>query len=125
MHDGSRVPLTEQEAKDIHAAIQKTVAERAEKLPTTVSAMQAISEAVERLRELGWTTMGPKESETVACVQFTSTGMWEATRSGNYIMFDGCVSRLDPRNMMFKRLDKLTDDERGRIKECAERHRPW
>lgn len=125
MSDGRRIPLTEQEAKDLHAAVKKMVAERADKLPTAVSALQAISEAVERLRELGWSQIGPREGETVACCQFTSTGMWEATRSGEYIMFDGCVSGPRDRNMMFKPLDKLTDDERDQIKKCAERSRPW
>lgn len=118
MHDGRRIPLTEQQAKDMHAGIVKMVAERAVKLPTAVDALQAVSEATERLRELGWSTISPRDGEEMAMIQFSSTGMWVATRQGDYVHSAGCVNKPGDRGLMFKPLDKLTDDERERIAHC-------
>lgn len=118
MRDGSRVPLTESEAAEMRAYVERIQAERIAAMPTTVTALDAISSAVQRLRDLGWTTMSPKEGETKACVQFTSTGMWEATRRGEYIHYSGCVTSR-PKDMMFKPMDALTEDERSILRKCA------
>ncbi len=125
MPDGSRIPLTQQEAKDIHAAVKNMVAERAEKLPTAVSALQAISEGVERLRELGWSSIGPRDGEEKAMIQFSSTGMWEASRHGDYIHSEDCVYGPRDGTLMFKPLDKLTPDERERIEYCSKTRPRW
>lgn len=120
MHDGRRIPLTEQEAKDLHLLIKERKASRAGKLPTAVAALEAISEATQRLRELGWNTIGPREGEEKAMIQYNSTGMWHATRQGEYFHAEDCVYGLRDKSLFFKPLDQLTDDERERIAYCVE-----
>lgn len=120
MQDGQRIPLTEQEAKDIHVQIQKMKTARAEKLPTVVAALEAISEATGRLRELGWNTIGPRDGEEKAMIQYNSTGMWRAHRSGEYYHAEDCVYGLRDKSLFFKSIDQLTDDEHERIAYCVE-----
>jgi hypothetical protein len=123
MSDGSRVPLQPQDAADLHAAIQKIVADRAVKLPTAVAALSAVSEATERLRELGWSTIGPRDGEEKAMIQFGSTGMWHAFRHGDYYHSEDCVYGLRDKTLFFKPIDDLTDDERERVAYCV-KNRP-
>lgn len=120
MHDGHRIPLTEQEAEDIHRQITEMKAARAEKLPTAVVALEAISEATNRLRELGWNTIGPRDGEEKAMIQYNSTGMWHARRQGDYYHAEDCVYGLRDKSLFFKPLDLLTDDVRERIAYCIE-----
>jgi len=120
MPDGSRIALTEQEAKDIHTALVEMKTARAQKLPTAVDALNAISEAIARLRELGWNQISPRDGEEKAMLQFSSTGMWHAFRHGEYIHCEDYVYGPGDKNLMFKPIDQLTDDERERIAYCIE-----
>lgn len=120
MHDGSRVPLTKGEADNMRAAIIEIRAQRAEKLPTAQDALRAMSEADDRLRELGWWKGGYKIKAGDRCgvAQPGSTGMWSGYMDAErkYVMFGDCVT--SPEKAYLKLEADLTDDERAYIKEC-------
>ena len=119
MLDGTRVPLTSQEAAAIWKTVEAVRRSRAEAMPDTYAALSAISAATQRLRDLGWNQMGPRAGVPTACVEMTSTGMWEATRDGEFIHYAGCVSSPRNRNMFFKPISDLTPDEQATLDKCA------
>lgn len=119
MLDGTRVPLTSQEAAEIWKTVETVRRSRAEAMPDTYAALSAISAATQRLRELGWDQMGPRTGVPTACVEMTSTGMWEATRDGEFIHYAGCVSSPRNRSMFFKPISDLTPDEQVTFDKCT------
>lgn len=120
MSDGSHVPLSADEAKAIWDTIERHRAERAERLPDTYSALAALNSALERLRELGWSDSRhcPSDGSQFAVCEIGSTGIWAAFYSLDWIHYsDSCVA--PGRSTLWKALDKLTDDEKATMAECA------
>lgn len=125
MPDGSHVPLTKEEAEDLHAYIESRIAERAAALPTAQDALSAIVQAQARLNELGWWQNGGlrvKRGNDCAVAESGSTGMWKGwlADDGKYVNYAGCVS--NPRYTWLKPLADLTEEEKAWIAECAERN---
>lgn len=86
MKDGSRVVITRAEALEIHADLEKRLAERAERLPDERSAICAMFDAYDRLRELGWreAIYCPKDGSSFEVIEAGSTGIFRAHYEGEW-----------------------------------------
>jgi hypothetical protein len=123
MTDGRRVPLSADEAKGMWEAIERSAADRAERIPTSLVALKILSEAKDRMRELGWRDgrYCPRDGRQFAVCEIGSTGMWHGFWTSSQtdeglICYADCVS--SPREMFFKPLDKLTDEENALAAKC-------
>lgn len=121
MTDGTRVPLTEDAAKEIWAEIEAEEVQRAKRLPTARSCLEAISDAAVRLGDLGWSKGGGlrvRRGDECAVAQPGSSGMWSGRvdANGRFVVFGGCVAK--PQDVWLKPLADLTDDERQWMEEC-------
>lgn len=121
MLDGTSQPLTSEEAEVIWQAVEAATVKRAERLPTAESALRALLDAQERLRELGWSLGGGlrvRRGDDCAVAQTGSTGIWRGwvDAEGSYVHFgDYCVS---PRDAWLKPLSDLTPDELAHMQKC-------
>lgn len=86
MADGSRVALSADEAKALWDSIEKRGAERAAKLPDEKTAIGAMFEAYDRLRELGWrdATYCPKDGSHFQVIENGSTGIFDCSYHGEW-----------------------------------------
>ena len=132
MSDGSHVALSADEAKALWERIENEKNERASKLPDSLACLSAISQAKNRMRELGWRegVYCPRNGETFAVSQIGSTGMWSGHWSpGIDQLSHGFViaadSAMNPQTTFFKPLEELTDDERERMKACDADNAAW
>jgi hypothetical protein len=119
MSDGSHVKLSCDEAKAILDSIERSQAERAERMPDTYAALSALCSAAERLKELGWhdSRYCPREGRFAVC-EIGSTGIWSASRWDTYIHYGDSVSSPGS-HMLWKALDKLDSAEKATMAECA------
>lgn len=113
---------TEEQAEALFEAFRVRDKERQKALPTTLSALDQIHVATERLRSMGWSAgqYCPKNGTPFAAVSFGSTGIFEAFfmgewPSGSVYMCDFMYS-ADA--LWWKPLDDLTDDERAQLERC-------
>lgn len=125
--DGKRIAITPEQAKAMWEDCERADAERQKQFPDTLSCLQAMSSAAERLRQLGWRNgrYCPRDGTSFAVCQVGSTGMWKGLwtndsgkgpfSEGNIIAGD-CVNR--PSEMYFKPLDALTDAEAALVAKC-------
>lgn len=124
MVDGTRIALTEGEAKAFWQMAEDAKASRAETMPTAQDALRALIAAEERLRELGWSRGGGlriKPGEHCAVAEQGSTGIWKGWLDDErkYVHYGDCCS--DPRKTFLKPLADLTDNERAHMSECDRR----
>lgn len=86
LHDGTRVPLTEAEAKQLWEDMERSRAERAARLPDERSALLAMFDAYDRLKELGWreAIYCPKDGSTFQVIEAGSTGVHCAHYDGEW-----------------------------------------
>lgn len=124
MADGSRVPLSEDQAASLWKMAEDAKARRAEDMPTAQDALRALIRAHERMRDLGWRLGGGlrvKRGEECAVAETGSTGIWRGRldREGLYVQYGDSVS--SPRKCWLKPLLDLTDDERVWMEECDRR----
>lgn len=129
MTDGRRVYLTSDEAKSLWDDIDRGIADRAERMPDSKSALSIINSAISRLKELGWNDAiyCPKDGTEFAVCEFGSIGMWKAFYTGKwpdgYIHYADCVSR--PKGMYFKEMSALTEWEIAHVSECDKSVGEW
>jgi hypothetical protein len=125
MPDGSHVPLSPAEAKDIWEAVEKNTARKAEMMPTSKEAISLMFDAFDRLRTLGWRggAYCPKDGTPFAAIQHGSTGIFTGSFNGEwpydfaYIEDEG----THPHGFIWKPLDQLTDwEEEQRKKSQAD-----
>lgn len=126
--DGTRVALTEGEAREIWEGAERAEASRAERLPTVVDCLKAVSDAEARMRALGWRKGGGfsvRPGDQCAVVQFGSTGIFSGRldEGREYVHFAGCVAK--PEKCWLKPLADLTDEERERMDECDRDNAEW
>ena len=124
MADGTRVPLTQEQAKEFWLMAEEAKAKRAEAMPTAEDALRALITAEERLRELGWSRGGGlrvKRGDDCAVAEQGSTGMWKGwlDHDGAYVHYGDCVSSRQ--KVFLKPLSDLSDDERKHMEACDRR----
>lgn len=102
LRDGSHLPLTAKEAREISDEDDRKHAERAERLPDVHAAINAMFDAYDRLRELGWreACYCPKDGTEFEVIEAGSTGIFPCVYEGEWptgcywIQEDGgCPSR--------------------------------
>lgn len=86
MRDGSHVPLTAEQAKELWESGEKSRAERAARLPDDASAIKAMCEAYGRLKELGWNDIMycPKDGTRFEVTENGSTGIFDCVYEGKW-----------------------------------------
>jgi len=127
--DGSHTMLSSDEAKALWEECEEARRKRAESMPTFLGAMSAISDAQQRMTELGWrpAIYCPKDRSRFAVVQFGSTGIFAGRYRGEWP--EGWIDLGDesmrPEGGLWKSLSKLTDDENNMLDSCAADHAAW
>lgn len=124
MADGSRVPLTGEEAEAIWKAVETARARRDAAMPTAKDALEAISAAHSRMNDLGWwlgVGLRVRRGDECAVAQSGSTGMWRGRvdAEGKWVHFGDGVS--DPRKCWLKPISDLTPEELAWMTECNQR----
>jgi hypothetical protein len=122
--DGSRVPLTKDEAAAIVEAARVADRERAKDMPTVRDALATMIRAEQRMKDLGWWKGGGlrvKPGDECAVAETGSTGIWRGRLDAErkYVHYGDSVS--DPRKCWLKPLADLTEGERAWMEEC-DRH---
>lgn len=84
-------PLTKDEARAIWDAVEKARKERAATMPTERDALRIMSDAYQRLEELGWrpAMYCPKDGTIFDSISAGSTGIHDSYYKGRYWTFDG------------------------------------
>ena len=126
--DGTHVPLTEDEAKDLWEQATSSKNKRAEKMPEVQDALEQIQQAQQRMRELGWHPGGGLPVEKggkYAVVEFGSTGVFSGIldKQGKYFDFAGGCSLAT--KVWAKRLSELTLEERAYMEMCDRDNNEW
>ncbi|ARQ01862.1 hypothetical protein CAK95_24280 [Pseudorhodoplanes sinuspersici] len=83
MEDGSHVPLSAETAKELLDAAKAAQADRAKRMPDDHSALKAMFDAWQRLKELGWRDgdHAPKDGTTFESIEIGSTGIFDCSYS--------------------------------------------
>ena len=128
LEDGSHVPLTAEDAKALWEAAERSADDRAALMPTSDAAMRVISDAHQRMNDLGWWKGGGlrvRRGDECAVREDTSTGIWSGwlDQDGEYVHY--CDSVSAPRKVWLKPITDLTEDERERMAECDASERKW
>lgn len=122
MLDGTRVPITADEAEAIWAKAEGEKRRRAAEMTTSKDALDSLHSAMARLEELGWRRgmYCPKDGTPFAWLEFGSTGTWMGSYSGKWpdghILAAGGVDR--PEGGMWKPLADLTAEEAKHMHQC-------
>lgn len=122
MLDGTRVPITSEEADELWRLIEAGRARQAAAYPTTHDTLRAFIDADERMADLGWrrTILDLQNDEEVAVAERGSTGIFRAVWQKPYLHYQGCVSSLGKHFM--KRIADLSEDEFKRMEQCEADH---
>lgn len=86
LEDGRRVALTPSEAKALWEKTERDREERAKKLPDERTAIDAMFEAFDRLRELGWNDAiyCPKDGSSFQVIEAGSIGIFRCHYEGEW-----------------------------------------
>jgi len=86
MADGSHVPLTEEQAREIWDACEKAQEDRAKRMPDEQAALKVLQDAYTRLKELGWrdAIYCPKDGSIFEAIEAGSTGVHDCTYHGEW-----------------------------------------
>ena len=120
--DGSRTPLTAEDADAIMAGVREDERLRAEAYPTTVDALRTFLDADQRMCDLGWKKFIYKLEagvELALCEQ-GSTGIFRAFWNKPYLHYQGCVASMGKHYI--KPIADLTPVERVKMDECESSH---
>ena len=122
MIDGSRIPMSEDEASNLWNIVEQKRAEQAAAYPTTHSALRAYIDADERMRDLGWrsTIFDLEDGDEVAVAERGSTGIFRAVWVKPYLHYQDCVSNMGKH--FVKRIADLTPDEVETMDRCEADH---
>lgn len=84
--DGTHVQLTSEEAEALWKESEKQVSDRTAKLPDEQSALNAMFEAQQRLKELGWRDgiYCPKDGTHFQAIELGSTGIFDCKCDGEW-----------------------------------------
>lgn len=122
MTDGSRTPMTEDEANEIWQDVEEQEKRRADQMPETMDALRAFIDADQRLTELKWKkhSIGIEEGTEVAVVENGSTGIFRGVWSKPYFHYADCVSSAG--KVWWKPVADLTEAERAWMEKCGADH---
>lgn len=122
--DGTHVRLSADEARVIWGACEAADTKRREMMPDSMTALRTLQDALTRLKDEGWREgiYCPKDGTSFALIEFGSTGIFEGSYYGKWpsgsVMFgDGSIN---PRGLLWKPIDQLTEAEAQRLRECTE-----
>jgi hypothetical protein len=123
--DGTRIPITEDEGKQLWQMIQDQEARQAAAYPTTQSALRAYIDADSRMKALGWTgtIFNLEDGAEVAIAERGSTGIFRGIWHKPYLYYQDCVSHMGKN--FIKRVEDLTPDEAAKMEECEADHRSF
>lgn len=117
--EGERVPLSEDQANAFWQQAEESRARQEKEMPDTASAVGRLMDAWDRLRQLGWANgvYCPKDGSEFAVIEYGSTGIFYGSYFGDWpkghVMVCDCSS--DPSSLLWKALDKITDQEREKL----------
>lgn len=119
--DGTRVPLSSDQAEDLWKMADDAKTARAEAMPTAQDALRTLLQAEDRLRELGWWRGGGlkvRRGDECAVAEQGSTGIWKGRldAEGKFVHYGDSVS--SPQKTFLKPLADLTEDERQHMNAC-------
>jgi len=122
MADGTRVPITSDEAADLWRMVEDAQAARAKAYPATQDALRAFIDADARMSDLGWRTsiFDLVDGEALAVAEKGSTGIFSAIWRKPYLHYHDCVAHMGKHYI--KRASDLTADEREKMDACARDH---
>ena len=125
MLDGSRIPMSEDEAANLWRIVEQNRAEQAAAYPTTHSALRAYIDADERMHDLGWrsTIFDLEDGDEVAVAERGSTGIFRAVWVKPYLHYQDCVSSAGKH--FVKRIADLTPDEVETMDRCEADHKEF
>lgn len=125
LSNGERVKMSEDEASELWNAAQDAKANLAATLPTSQDAVSAVSAALQRMRDLGWSkgikfTHRAKNITEFGVRETGSTGIWHGTlmKEQSLVLYADSVSKPD--DVWLKPLDELSKDELDQMKQCDE-----
>ena len=115
---------TQEQAAAIFEAIKERDAEREARMPDYRAALHQASVAKERLTKLGWREgiYCPKDGTEFALIEWGSTGVHCGHYMGDWPEGDIYCGdfMVPPHAVMFKTMDKLTDDEKAALDRSIE-----
>jgi hypothetical protein len=115
MADGSRVPLSAEDAQALGDAAVAADERDAADMPATKDALTTLCRAKERLRKLGWRdgTYCPKDGSQFAMVEYGSTGIFTGSFPGKwpYDFAQSMDGGTHPHGFLWKPLADLTEAE--------------
>jgi hypothetical protein len=122
MLNGSRVPVTEDEAEDLWKCVEEGQKRRAERYPETLDALTAFIDADQRLTDLGWKkySFGLEEGVELAVIEKGSTGIFEGFWQKPYFHYADYVASVG--KVLWKPVADLTASERARMDKCSADH---
>jgi hypothetical protein len=122
--DGSRIAISEQDARAMMAQVEANEARKAAAMPTTKEAVSALFDAYDRLRQLGWSegSYCPKDGSPFAAIQRGSTGIFTGFFDGEWPYDFAHIENAGthPHGFMWKPLDKLTEWEEAARQKSAQ-----
>lgn len=120
--DGTREPMTANEADALMRHVEEKQAQQAKAYPTTYHALRAYIDAEERMRALGWRTniFDLQEGDELAVAERGSTGIFRAFWQKPYIHYHDCVSQMGKHYI--KRVSDLSPDELATMERCSADH---
>lgn len=79
-------PLTRREAEALHERVEARTRKRAADMPDEQAAINAMFEAWQRLKELGWNGASycPKDGTHFRCIELGSTGIFDGNYQGEW-----------------------------------------
>ena len=115
-------PLTRAEADAVHAAAKEAEAKRAEMMPDSQAALRTLTDAIHRLKELGWRHANycPKDGSEFELIEAGSSGIsrgywsYHNGRDGAgcvWIPADGDLWPSHP--ILYRTIPTTDDDEQG------------
>lgn len=116
--DGSRTPLTSDDAEALMAGVRESERLRAEAYPATIDVLRAFLDADQRMRDLGWkkSVFGMENGDEFALCEQGSTGIFRAFWNKPYLHYQDCVASMGKHYI--KPIADLTPVERVKMDEC-------
>lgn len=124
LKDGSHIPLSQEEAEALWHAARSGKASRAQNMPDQDSALSAMFDAWQRLKELGWrdAIYCPKDGSEFEVIEAGSTGVHRCLYQGEWPsgswLISGDGDLWPSRPILFRLLPEAQADYDAKMKEA-------